>query len=252
MPTYTTPGVYFEAVDQGGQGITATRTDIAAFVGIAQKGPVHQPTPVNSWEQFQSTFGNFIPNGYLAYCAKAFFENGGKTLYGVRVAAPLVTTATDPIAIQPIDGLSSILLSVSGFTAGALATARQTASASASGAQPSSRASSVLDTVGGFAQGSVVRIVQTTPSAIETLRKVEGVNAGANAVFWNAPLDAAFDLTQPITFSTYHEQDLLIESVNASTRTVTWSGSLASSFNLAEPIEIATGAYSAHGTLHDS
>ena len=252
MPTYTTPGVYFEAADQGSQGITAIRTDIAAFVGIAQKGPVHQPTAVNSWEQFQSTFGSFIRNGYMAYCAKAFFENGGKTLYGVRVAAPLVDTATDPIAIQPPDGLSSILLSVSGFTAGALATAKQTAKASAAGVQPSGRASSVLDTVDGFAQGSVVRVTQTTPAAVENLRKVEGVNAGASAVFWNAPLDAAFDLTQPIKFTTFHEQDLLIESVNASTRTVTWSGSLVNNFNLAASIEFATGACAAHGTLHDS
>ncbi len=252
MPTYTTPGVYFEAADQGNQGITAIRTDIAAFVGIAQKGPVHQPTAVNSWEQFQSTFGNFIPNGYMAYCAKAFFENGGKTLYGVRVAAPLFESATDPIAIQPADGLSSILLSVSGFAAGSLATARQTATASASGAQPASRASSALDTVNGFARGSVVRITQTTPAAVENMRKVEGVNAGASTVFWNAPLDASFDLTQPIKFSTFHEQDLLIESVNASTRTVTWSGSLLNNFNLAESIEFATGACSAHGALHDS
>jgi uncharacterized protein len=71
-------------------------------------------------------------------------------------------------------------------------------------------------------------------------------------VFWNPPLDAAFDLTQPIHFATFHEQDLLIESVNASTRTVVWSGSLADRFNLAQPIEFATGACAAHGTLHDS
>ena len=88
MPTYATPGVYFESVDQASQGIAAIRTDIAAFVGIAQKGQLHQALPVNSWEQFQSTFGNFLPNGYLAYAAKAFFENGGQRFYGVRVAAP--------------------------------------------------------------------------------------------------------------------------------------------------------------------
>ncbi len=82
MPTYTTPGVYFESVDQSSQGIAAIRTDIAAFIGIAQQGPLHLPTAVNSWEQFQTTFGNFLPNGYMAYCAKAFFENGGQTLYG--------------------------------------------------------------------------------------------------------------------------------------------------------------------------
>ena len=69
MPTYATPGVYFERVDNATQTVQPLRTDIAGFVGIAQKGPVHKATLVESWQQFQSTFGNFISNGYLAYSA---------------------------------------------------------------------------------------------------------------------------------------------------------------------------------------
>ena len=54
MPNYLTPGVYFETVDVSRKGITAIRTDIAAFVGITERGPLHQPTSVSSWEQFQA------------------------------------------------------------------------------------------------------------------------------------------------------------------------------------------------------
>ena len=77
MPNYATPGVYYESVDTESDAIASIRTDIAAFVGIAQKGPVHKPTPVNSWKQFQATFGNFIANNgndgmivFYLHCSK--------------------------------------------------------------------------------------------------------------------------------------------------------------------------------------
>ena len=252
MATYITPGVYFEAVDQNSQALTVLRTDIAAFLGIAQKGPLNQPTPVNSWEQFQTTFGNFLPNGFMAYSAKAFFENGGQTLYGVRVAAPETETATNSGVVQPADGFSSVVLSAQGFVAGALATARQTATASASGAQPTARNASQLNSVAGFPQGAVVTITQTVPVAVKNIRTVRAVNASSNLLYWDSPLDAAFVLAQPIQFATYQHLDLLIESVNAATNTITWNGSLAQNFSLTQPITFGTGAASAHGILFDS
>jgi len=54
MPEYATPGVYFESVDASRGAIAGIRTDIAGFVGIAERGPVDTPVPVTSWEQFQS------------------------------------------------------------------------------------------------------------------------------------------------------------------------------------------------------
>jgi hypothetical protein len=78
MPSYVTPGVYFETADQASQQSFAVRTDVSAFIGIAQMGPVNQPVPVDTWEQFQTTFGSFLGNGFLAYSAKAFFANGGQ------------------------------------------------------------------------------------------------------------------------------------------------------------------------------
>src|SRR4051794_40717956 len=110
MPVYSTPGVYFETIDLDSNQIRSLRTDIAAFIGIAERGPVQTPTPIATWDQFQSVFGNFIPQGYLAYSVKAFFENGGDRCHIVRVAADIVSTATDPAAVQPPDGHSSIVL----------------------------------------------------------------------------------------------------------------------------------------------
>jgi phage tail sheath protein FI len=127
MPVYVTPGVYYETVDLDSSQITSLRTDIAAFIGIAERGPVQTPVPVTTFQQFQSLFGNFIPQGYLAYSVKAFFENGGDRCHIVRVAAAVVSTATDPAVIQPADGHSSIVLSVDGFVAGAVVTVRRDA-----------------------------------------------------------------------------------------------------------------------------
>jgi phage tail sheath protein FI len=94
MPGYQTPGVYYERVDSDAGGIAALRTDIAGFVGIAARGPLHLAVPVESYRQFQTWFGDVIDNGYLAYSARAFFENGGRRLWVVRVGSEATSTAT--------------------------------------------------------------------------------------------------------------------------------------------------------------
>src|SRR5215469_3956253 len=105
MPTYLTPGVYFEKVDQADAPVPSLRTDIAAFIGIAQRGPVNQPVAATTFAQFQAAFGTYLPNGYMAYAAQAFFQNGGQKFYGVRVAAPEVQTTTS--RAQPAGGAAS-------------------------------------------------------------------------------------------------------------------------------------------------
>ena len=41
MRPYQTPGVYHERADADAGGVNALRTDIAGFVGIAERGPLH-------------------------------------------------------------------------------------------------------------------------------------------------------------------------------------------------------------------
>src|SRR4051794_16466578 len=88
MLAYRTPGVYFEWHDPGDQGGDLRRSDIAGFVGFAQRGPLHCPTRLTSWQQFSSTFGGPTPQSYLAYAVAGFFANGGQTCWVVRVADP--------------------------------------------------------------------------------------------------------------------------------------------------------------------
>ena len=87
MYAYRTPGVYFEWLDTA-PGIRVLRTDITGFVGIAERGVLHTPVRIESWQQFLATFGGHIPQAYLAYAVEGFFANGGATCWIVRVADP--------------------------------------------------------------------------------------------------------------------------------------------------------------------
>lgn len=251
MTTYATPGVYFERIDNADVAVPEIRTDIAGFVGIAQKGPVHKATAVQSWQQFQSTFGSFIPNGYLAYSAKAFFENGGERMYVVRVAAPKASSVTNPPGGQPADGLSSIMLSVDGFVAGALATLQQTAAANAVGAQPVDRLSSIVSGVAGFLPGAAVQVSQVA-LAIQAWHKVKSVDAAAKRIYWETPLEAAFLLALPILFTTFHHEDRLVQGVDAATSTLMWTESIGALFDVNQTIQIETGQSRSHGVFFDA
>jgi hypothetical protein len=99
MPVYyLTPGVYRRPQPVETARIQLVRTDVAGFVGFAERGPLPRPdaTPdeareaavrLTSWGQFRAIFGGFVPYGYLAYAVRAFFANGGAACYVVRVAA---------------------------------------------------------------------------------------------------------------------------------------------------------------------
>ena len=85
MPTYLTPGVYVEEVDRGTKPIVGVGTAVAAFLGIAEKGPVGKATMVANWTQFVNVFGGFIPGAYLAHSVYGYFNNGGTLAYVVRI-----------------------------------------------------------------------------------------------------------------------------------------------------------------------
>jgi hypothetical protein len=86
LPVYHTPGVYFERRDVSSLAIGLPRADITGFAGIAMRGPLFDPVKVESWNQFVSTFGDFMAPGYLAYAVYGFFANGGRTAWISRVA----------------------------------------------------------------------------------------------------------------------------------------------------------------------
>jgi phage tail sheath protein FI len=87
MPTYLSPGVYVEEVEAGSRPIEGVGTAVAAFVGLAEKGPVNEPTLISNWTKFSETFGDFVEGSYLAHSVYGYFLNGGGNCFVVRIGA---------------------------------------------------------------------------------------------------------------------------------------------------------------------
>lgn len=73
------------------------RLDVAAFVGFAAKGPLNTPIAVADAAQYAAVFGDDLAlaqerrepvHAQLPTAVRAFFDNGGRRCYVVRVAGP--------------------------------------------------------------------------------------------------------------------------------------------------------------------
>ena len=108
MRTYLAPGVYLAPQPPPEADIRLVRTDIAGFVGYAERGPIapaDSPSlpdpstlavPLRSWDEYRARFGGLTRYSYMPYAVRAFFENGGTMCYVARVAA---STSADPSSV---------------------------------------------------------------------------------------------------------------------------------------------------------
>ena len=88
------------------------RMDVAVFVGFASTGPLHLPVPVESVDQYRAVFGPDAPlawdeqrgervRAHLGCAVRAFFANGGRRCWVLRVARSAALEAlrgADPAA----------------------------------------------------------------------------------------------------------------------------------------------------------
>jgi phage tail sheath protein FI len=87
------PGVYVQEVSSGVRPIEGASTSTAAFIGPAEKGPLDRAYMVTSFTEFQTVYGGFQKDSWLAQSALQFFNNGGKRLYIARIARNATTAA---------------------------------------------------------------------------------------------------------------------------------------------------------------
>jgi phage tail sheath protein FI len=205
------PGAYYQTVDAGAPTVTPFRTDITGFVGIAERGPIDLPVPIQSWRQFASWFGDLTGAGYLAYAVRAFFENGGRRCWVVRVASR--DAAAGAVA-------SSVEVGTSGGPAWRIRAAtegtwgddlsftlreRNPGGAISASSDPDGTFTEVPST-SGFARGTHVRIIQD--GAAGTWNVVSHVDPHRGRLYWihpdlwrRLPYDrplTGFDLGAPI------------------------------------------------------
>lgn len=80
------PGVYIEEFAPGAP-IQGVGTATAGFIGVAERGPINQPTKLTSWDGFTALFGKQpVQGSYLWYAVRGFFQNGGQVCYVVRAS----------------------------------------------------------------------------------------------------------------------------------------------------------------------
>ncbi len=107
MPsTLTYPGVYVEEIPSGVRTITGVATSITAFIGRALRGPVDEAVTINSFADFERTFGGLWVDSSLGYAVRDFYINGGGTAVIVRlqngatIASLSVGGATDTLILE--------------------------------------------------------------------------------------------------------------------------------------------------------
>src|SRR4051812_18034912 len=84
VPTY--PGIYIEEIPSGVRTITGVATSITAFIGSAPRGPVDEPTTINSFADYERIFGGLSRDTTMSYAVRGFYLNGGSQAVIVRLA----------------------------------------------------------------------------------------------------------------------------------------------------------------------
>jgi phage tail sheath protein FI len=96
MPaTLTYPGVYIEEIPSGVRTITGVATSITAFIGRAPRGPVNEPVALNSFADFERTFGGLQERYLMSYAVRDFYLNGGNQALAVRIIHPNFASDAD-------------------------------------------------------------------------------------------------------------------------------------------------------------
>ena len=190
------PGVAIERVDASRIPPIVLRTDVATFVGTAQRGPIDTPVPVESMRQFVTHFGAFLGTSYLAYAVRGFFENGGRRCWVVRVAhreftgGELPAAGACPARLSITDEAGAPALRIVASSAGTwgneLSLEWQVSGAAVTVSVPaqSTPQYSVVTSTAGFAQNELVRIEQ---GAIVHYRVIACVDAIKRQIYWVHP-----------------------------------------------------------------
>ena len=180
------PGVYSVATPPAPAGVQPVRLDATGFVGMAFRGPAHEPVAVFGWSQFVEVFGGVSDltdgtvrpcPGYLPRAVRAFFDQGGQVAWVCRVVA----VAGDPAATARLElpgGRALVAASEGGWGArleAALSfSAGQPLAAPAGGAPPAAAHELVVADVEPVPDGSLLVVSPSAEHPTGTLHWVTG------------------------------------------------------------------------------
>lgn len=85
MAEILSPGVFIEEVPSAVQVVQPVSTSNMGIVGATQRGPTDEATLVTSFAQFTRIFGELIADSRTGLSMAAYFANGGRRAFVVRV-----------------------------------------------------------------------------------------------------------------------------------------------------------------------
>jgi phage tail sheath protein FI len=85
MAEFLSPGVFISEISSQVQIVQAVSTSNLGAAGFTPRGPTDVATLITSFDQFTKTFGGFARESFLPLTVAAFFANGGRRLFLVRV-----------------------------------------------------------------------------------------------------------------------------------------------------------------------
>ncbi len=101
MPVLTTyPGVYIEEIPSGVRTITGVATSITAFLGRAELGPTNEPIVINSYGDFERSFGGLGADYPMSYAVRDFYLNGGSQAIIVRLEKNSAAAKQNDVKLQ--------------------------------------------------------------------------------------------------------------------------------------------------------
>lgn len=163
MAELLSPGIYIEEVPSQINVTSGVTTSTMGIVGWTKRGPTNEATLVNSYPEFDRIFGGLTRKSYLPISMAAYFANGGRRAYVVRVTPSDATFSDGLIGCKSYDYLSAtgdgVLLAFSGtipVTAGSVRASsvrfRWREAGAAAGPQPIRNRDNSADVIGVLAQ----------------------------------------------------------------------------------------------------
>jgi len=86
MTNLQVPGIYIKPQEYRLNPLQIDKRCIAGFVGIAERGPLHTPVTISSFDEYLKIFGSFDTVGSLPFSVYCFFKCGGAECVVVRTA----------------------------------------------------------------------------------------------------------------------------------------------------------------------
>jgi phage tail sheath protein FI len=196
------PGVYIQEITLPGP-IEGVATDITAFVGPAQSGPLRTPIPLTNINEFNKIFGSYIEVPYRVYAAhavKGFFDesDGAAQCYfvrvgtGVQASLDLMDRSSAPQPTLTVtaqeEGVDGNNITVEVDDASLASTTAATATATVAGTSADQTSITVTDAAAAaqFKPGDVVLIWNGPINETATVRSVSDTTIAFQSKLANA------------------------------------------------------------------